>query len=459
MVTIPNPPVMGGEGSESVVYKVEKDYILNTSGSGTIKDLEFQFYLLDNWDGWTDQKIISEEISTTRETISTHSTSENRYAVADIPKLKGETETTISITQIVKVTSIDLNIQPKEVEGTIPKEIKSKYTTPVEHLWQSDNPKIEEKAEELTGDTNNYYYKAKSILEWVEEHLSYQEYEDSFSALRAFERERADCTGYSNLFIALARASGIPAKAVSGYLASSGMDESGSNGLSGAGHQWAIIYLPSVGWTPVDLTYNKPRWLFGELSNLHISEMVSDGSNWVGDSDISIPRGKYSYTAVGDVHLEASRESSTLEKEVGVSSDVIANEGMGEKDLRYTVKVKNTGIQDISNVRVELELDNQFSLNSSEKTIGSINSGMENQVYFDVAVDGSVENSQGTAVISYKAGEYGTFVTREKTPIVTIHPPSQPYKLPQLPIPLEQLVIISVIIGGIIIGVSVLLRR
>lgn len=462
-MTIINPSVLGQEGSESVVYEVNKTYTVSTSGSGTVRDLEVQFYLLDNWKGWTEQEILSESVSTARGSVSIKSNHENRYAVVDFPELEGETETNISVTQVVKVTSTDLKIQPEDVKGNIPGELEKKFTTPIDHLWQSDDPDIEAKAQELTADLNNYYYKAKSILEWVENHFSYEVQNSEHSALWGFEHTEADCSEYSNLFIALARASGIPAKTVSGYLPFTSLYETEGNNLRDSGHQWVIIYLPSVGWTPVDLTYNIPKGQFGELSNDHITELVSDGSNWVSEGEISVPTLSYPsgscVTTKRNQSCDLSTErSSKVWRRVAVEPDINVSSGFGEKDLRYTVEVSNDGSRKITNVKVRLELDNRFSPSSSEKTLESINSGLKKQIHFDVGVEGSVENSQGEAVISYKAGDYGSFFTREKT-MVTFRDESQSYEVPKLPLPLEDLAIISVIIIGLIIGVSVLLRR
>ena len=66
------------------------------------------------------------------------------------------------------------------------------------------------------------------------------------SALAVFEGRRGDCTEHTTLFVALARAAGVPARPVAGLLLVDGRLYY---------HDWAEVYLN--GWVAVDPTLDQ----------------------------------------------------------------------------------------------------------------------------------------------------------------------------------------------------------
>jgi transglutaminase-like putative cysteine protease len=64
-------------------------------------------------------------------------------------------------------------------------------------------------------------------------------------ALDVLRRRRGVCQDFAHLTIALARAAGVPARYVSGYVRP-------SEGESQASHAWAELYLPGPGWLGID---------------------------------------------------------------------------------------------------------------------------------------------------------------------------------------------------------------
>jgi transglutaminase-like putative cysteine protease len=68
----------------------------------------------------------------------------------------------------------------------------------------------------------------------------------STTAAEAFAAKRGVCQDFSHMFIAGARAMGVPARYVSGYyLLTDRIDQS-------AGHAWAEAFLPDIGWVAFD---------------------------------------------------------------------------------------------------------------------------------------------------------------------------------------------------------------
>lgn len=71
---------------------------------------------------------------------------------------------------------------------------------------------------------------------------------------QALEAKRGVCQDFAHIMIAVARAWGVPARYVSGYLHHSRRDKDRSG--EDATHAWVEAYLPSIGWVGFDPTNN-----------------------------------------------------------------------------------------------------------------------------------------------------------------------------------------------------------
>ncbi len=115
---------------------------------------------------------------------------------------------------------------------------------------QSDNARVVAKAKEIVGDETNALNISKELCEWV-----YNNVHTTFSArltnaLEVLENLQGDCTEHSILFIALARAAGLPAREVAGLIYVDG-ERPGFYF-----HQWATVWVGK--WIDVDPTFNQP---------------------------------------------------------------------------------------------------------------------------------------------------------------------------------------------------------
>lgn len=95
---------------------------------------------------------------------------------------------------------------------------------------------------------------ARAIYDWVAANLRYAGYlADDYGALYALARRQGDCTEYAYLVVALARACGIPARMVGGYVA----DQDGTPRPEEY-HNWAELHWGGT-WHLVDA--QKGNWL------------------------------------------------------------------------------------------------------------------------------------------------------------------------------------------------------
>lgn len=106
------------------------------------------------------------------------------------------------------------------------------------------------------------------LVRWVYTHITY-ELSDEEVASRVIESGHGDCSEMAMLFVALARASNLPARRVVG-LAATRADGSSAFGF----HAWAEVALDGH-WVAVDPTWNEPL-----ADATHVPLLEGDGDSW-----------------------------------------------------------------------------------------------------------------------------------------------------------------------------------
>ncbi|MFN8179035.1 MAG: transglutaminase domain-containing protein [bacterium] len=164
----------------------------------------------------------------------------------------------------------------------IPKEIRERYLAD-EDKYRVKGEYIQKKAREVVGDEANPYFMARKLYEFLISRINYQMVGGWDIAPTVIERGTGSCSEYTFSYIALCRAVGIPARYV-GALVLRGEDAS----VDTAFHRWAEIYLPSVGWIPVDVNAGDQQWpadrcfSFGGIANRFLITTRGGGaSEWL----------------------------------------------------------------------------------------------------------------------------------------------------------------------------------
>jgi hypothetical protein len=116
---------------------------------------------------------------------------------------------------------------------------------------ESSSPTIVALAQSLADEDESVLRRAAALQSWVYDRMEPGERGGAPSALATLESGAGDCTEYARLFVALARAAGIPAREVGGLMY--GMDEEGP-GFTG--HAWAQIH-DGVRWVDFDPAWNQ----------------------------------------------------------------------------------------------------------------------------------------------------------------------------------------------------------
>lgn len=136
----------------------------------------------------------------------------------------------------VKLDKYDYNEEIKE------------YLKPSEKI-ESDSEVVKELAESTIGDETDILKIVEKTARWTANNIEYDNglaqkiwtgTVDTQSAVKTIERRQGTCSEYTNVFIAIMRNKGIPARFVNGFM------------YEGVYHAWAEIYLYGVGWIPVE---------------------------------------------------------------------------------------------------------------------------------------------------------------------------------------------------------------
>ncbi len=142
----------------------------------------------------------------------------------------------------------------------------SKYLQPSSNC-QSTNSTITALASKITSGLNSTWDKASAILKWVRDNLDYSFYYNTkYGAVKTLQTGSGNCVDHSHLIVALARASGIPARYVHGTCTFT----SGST----YGHVWTQLLVDGT-WYAADGTSYKNT--LGNIANWNINTAVIKG--------------------------------------------------------------------------------------------------------------------------------------------------------------------------------------
>jgi len=129
---------------------------------------------------------------------------------------------------------------------------------------QSDDPLIQKLSAEAAGEEKDALEAARRIERWVRKNVQFKDLKTPFASAREVAQKRVgDCTEHGVLLAALARASGIPARVVSGLVYHDGLF---------MGHLWTEVYIDR--WIALDGTRGR-----GEVGPDHIGLTASPLAN------------------------------------------------------------------------------------------------------------------------------------------------------------------------------------
>ncbi|MGN6692918.1 MAG: transglutaminaseTgpA domain-containing protein [Aquihabitans sp.] len=161
------------------------------------------------------------------------------------------------------VTSRRTPLSPERlrtVTGAIPAAVREQYAQP-----PVTTDRVRTAATEITAGATNQYDEILAIQKWMGNRVEYSldaplapegvDVVDHF----LFDAEQGWCEQIASSLVVLARANGIPARLVTGYVPG---DHDPLTGLYTVrerdAHAWAEVWFPEVGWVPFDPTADVP---------------------------------------------------------------------------------------------------------------------------------------------------------------------------------------------------------
>ena len=202
----------------------------------------------------------------------------NWHGVFKVSELTPSETETVTLELLYEVQLYDPGINADDV-GSISKVPASlQGYLKQDDKWESENEVLQQAADTAAGGETNVYLAAEKISGYVVDKLNYHVQDERRGALWAYLNETGDCSEYTDLSIALARASRIPARAMYGW----GYYEEENL----RGHAWLEYYFPGIGWQPADPTWDETyKAYFARLDPIHLTRNVRGLSS--GESGVS----------------------------------------------------------------------------------------------------------------------------------------------------------------------------
>ena len=197
----------------------------------------------------------------------------NRQAVYSIDYLPGKGSVTLKQSYLIMNYGIGYTFDVADISDTYSEDIDEKYLSPSTGI-ESDNAEIIAYAREIAGTETNPYILAKKAFADINLYLTYDDGENANQgALNALRTGEGVCEDYTDLFIAVMRALGIPARKQTGYIylpyeynTDPYFDnDTGMINLNIMTHSWPEFYLPDLGWVACDPTFTYQVNVNGEI--------------------------------------------------------------------------------------------------------------------------------------------------------------------------------------------------
>ncbi len=281
----------------------QRQHIISWDSTGTVKEEMISFF-------WNDKKIEKKEFGYT----ALIETQNKRLAVKD---------------------KISFPLRSEDVKGL------EQYLEPTETI-DSDNQAIIAKAAELAEGEDDLFKVAFNLASWVEENVDYDLNTVTATASQkaswVLQNKQGVCDEMTSLFVAMARSLGIPARFVSGISYTNSEEVIASAGSNWAGHGWAEVYFPDIGWVSFDVTFNQ----YGYIDVTHIK--LRDGFDpkeaavkyeWISDG-VDLKRKPL------DMEVKVKKDGMITSEEIQLEQELLAHEvGSGSYNLVKGI-VRNT---------------------------------------------------------------------------------------------------------------------
>lgn len=299
-------------------------------------------------------------------------------------KVYSGNKTEIEVTGSVKLVTKQIDPLKGSYLKDLPKDLVNSYTKK-EKYWDTSDKSIKKLRDTLYKSDDNVTQNAQHIYNYIVDNLKYdsdvvnKQYLERKGAVEAIKPDTSlSCMEFTDTFIALARAMGIPAREVNGYaLTNNNINLPSSINVKGVDllHAWAEYYDPAFGWVQIDPTWGNTSNIdyFTKLDTNHFAFVVR-GEN----SEYPLSAGMYRYEDNKKlINVDFSNET----KENIFEADLVAKQTFNFSPIHWMLGYKRYGIENIGNVFV-YDL-NKKTLGPKQKTSLFVHKNTKDIIYKD----------------------------------------------------------------------------
>ena len=274
--------------------------------------------------------------------------------------------------------SAKLYTSSKVRNPTLDEALRKKYTE-ARKFWEKDNPQIIGKLNEILGDDppKDSGEKVKMIFQFVVNYLKYDSgrLKDTIERLGAVTAlnnpNSAVCMEFTDLFIALTRAAGIPSRELDGYAYTANNTLRPLSLTKDVLHAWPEYFDERRGWVMVDPTWENTTGGVDYFSKLDLNHFVFvvKGSS----SSEPIPAGSYKYNGqdTHDVKVSLSDTDFLGKAQIDVQIETPDPILAGFPGV-VKVKITNTGNAFYPSAPLGLSANRILLLNADAQKLGPI---------------------------------------------------------------------------------------
>jgi transglutaminase-like putative cysteine protease len=336
LIFVSPDPISKEEGDEYKIYKftketVESGGISATFGTNQVLNFELKYFLINSTFIPVRQEIalvpeIREQQQIYYESIDPKPQKIYRDRDGNLMArywLKPYQKIEVSFRGSAKIFGRQINPSMGGAMHEIPENLVEAYTSE-DKYWEVNNPKIKGLALELFDAQKNVAENAFEAYTYVVENLTYdeevtaQEQVNRHGALTALiQKTPWACMEFTDLFVALTRAMGIPARELNGYAIAESESLTPVAVALDSGdtlHSWAEFYDPNLGWVPVDPTWGNTSQVdyFTKLDTNHLVFAIKGLS-----SEMPYPAGSYRLDGEGrQVSVDYSEDQRNFIPEI-----------------------------------------------------------------------------------------------------------------------------------------------
>jgi len=268
---------------------------------------------------------------------------------------------------ILATGSAQINLQPQADFPRYELTDNSNYLSKQKY-WETDNPRIQELAHQLQTPQAIYQYIVDNLI------YDYGRLTDTttrFGAANALDNpDSAICMEFTDLFVALARVAGIPARAVNGFAYTTNSQLRPLSLKKDVLHAWPEYYDSNQHlWIPIDPTWGNTT---GGVDFFHQTDLNHFSFSILGqNSNYPIPAGAYKLESTQGKDVEITFNRSVSAQPQTQLHLQLPNQTLAGMPITGEIVLENTGNVAVYQQTIKLKSDN-FSLPTNTWTIASL---------------------------------------------------------------------------------------